>query len=530
MIDLLALEPLLLDADPIGGEVPADFAACLNERGLYSTNQFVLRLNPRIHALVDAASPGLYAEGDLTEETLQAYSTYLHETIHWWQHMGSTSGLIYSLARPVQTHLNDAALSKVVQSIGGKKSLKRWAEERLRGGTRQDDPVLAAANSIVNNAIDVEFYKRIVLDPKIVPALQSERYFESVGHSYWMAYGQALSVLTATVDREMDHLPNGPTWEEGFRQVREAGLPGFAYQGPVTVAPLGLRALYEGQARMLQLQYLTFGASNPPSLAQLREAGFFDTFYGEAFDAFLEITGAIDPPKIDHPVVGLFLLIVDLAINPTRGFPLDIESFADFVTDTDPGIRFWRLSMAVRDNPSLLGAIVDYSAEEYGAIADQLTEACGYDHPLAALQEIGIWAHEAPGVVDLMRQQANFQFDPSNIVIRVLFSHFIAFSQDKLAHPEFFCWPGAWMAGERVAQRSQTLFLRHLSLYTDRADDDGIYPRYRPGADPKALTDTLSSFYANIVLYDLTWQWIFRDARGLTRLGDPGSMLVHGWL
>ena len=68
------------------------------------------------------------------------------------------------------------------------------------------------------------------------------------------------------------------------------------------------------------------------------------------------------------------------------------------------------------------------------------------------------------------------------------------------------------MAGERVAQRSQTLFLRHLSLYTDRADDDGIYPRYRPGADPKALTDTLSSFYANIVLYDLTWQWIFRDA------------------
>ena len=29
--------------------------------------------------------------------------------------------------------------------------------------------------------------------------------------------------------------------------------------------------------------------SPEPSLAQLREAGFFDTFYGEAFDAFLEI-------------------------------------------------------------------------------------------------------------------------------------------------------------------------------------------------------------------------------------------------
>jgi hypothetical protein len=29
---------------------------------------------------------------------LQAFSTYLHETIHWWQHVGSTIGLLRSLA------------------------------------------------------------------------------------------------------------------------------------------------------------------------------------------------------------------------------------------------------------------------------------------------------------------------------------------------------------------------------------------------------------------------------------------------
>ena len=36
--------------------------------------------------------------------------------------------------------------------------------------------------------------------------------------------------------------------------------------------------------------------------------------------------------------MALFLLVVDLAINPTRGFPLEIEDFANFIFDTDPGI------------------------------------------------------------------------------------------------------------------------------------------------------------------------------------------------
>jgi hypothetical protein len=33
---------------------------------------------------------------------MEAMSTYLHETIHWWQHVGNTAGLFLSLTYPVQ--------------------------------------------------------------------------------------------------------------------------------------------------------------------------------------------------------------------------------------------------------------------------------------------------------------------------------------------------------------------------------------------------------------------------------------------
>lgn len=511
MTDRIVLDADLLEVEPHAQAAPADFAACLNVRGLYNSNQFVLRLSPRIHELINAATTGVYAAGELDGETIQAYSTYLHETVHWWQHMGSTSGLILSLARPAQAHINAEFLETVLQAVGGHKSLLRWAEVQARKGVAVADPALRAANQAVNNAIDAEFFKAIVTNPHFTAKCQEDRYFESVGHCFWMAYGQAVSLLASTVDPESRHLPGGPAWNDGFVRVRDAGVEGFVYQGQVRVAPLGLHALYEGQARMVQLQYLTCGRSNPPTFAELRAGGYLKDVYGQAFDAFLTTTGAAEPAHVDDPLVALFLLVVDLAINPTRGFPLEIEEFENFILDADPGIRFLRLSQAVRDRPELLTRITGYTRDEYLAVSEILTGACAYDPPLEALKQVDRWAALAPGVVQIMRERETFEFDRANLVVRVLFSHFVAFCQDKLARPEFFCWPGAWMVGDRVSDESQALFLRHLSLYSDQAEDDGIYPRNRPDVDPDNLVETLNTFYSNIVLYDLTRQWIVQD-------------------
>lgn len=490
---------------------PSKFSACLNALGTYSTEQFVLRLSPRNHRLIDEITNGIYPLSELSFDTIQAFSTYLHETVHWWQHVGSTCGLVLSLQYPAQAHQNSTQLERAIEHVGLKKSLKKWAEDAARRGMTVAEPGLRAANIAVNNALDAEFYKIVTIIPETVSELLDDPYFETVGHCYWMAYGHAVGLLSSTVDRKWKHLPDAREWDDRFRELREAKVEGWARNEPFRISPLGLHALFEGQARMIQLQYLTVGLSNPPTLEELRKWGYFEKEYGQAFNAFLTILAAPWPKLVGDPLVALFLLIIDVAINPTAGFPLQIESYENFIFDVDPGIRFIRLSQAARSRPELFTKIIDYSREEYMEVATVLTEACEYDHPAIGLQAVIAWATDAPGVKKILQEMDTFRFEPENIVVRVLFSHFVKFCQDRLARPEFFCWPGAWMTGERADEKTQRLFLQHLSLFTDREDDDGIFPRMIPGKEEEALVETLSTFFANVVIYDITRQWILED-------------------
>ena len=271
-----------------------------------------------------------------------------------------------------------------------------------------------------------------------------------------------------------------------------------------------MRAIFEGQARFIQLQYLAFG-SQALTCAELRDAGYFDGIYGEAFQAFLKLTEAEWPDSIDHPLIGLFLLICDLAINPSAGFPCDIEDFENFILDTDPGIRFGSLCLAAKRFPELQSEIKDYSREEYVAVSEVLMAACEYGHTLRGLEEIARWPQQVPAIAELMAEKETFAFAIANLPVRVVLSHFIALSLDKLAHPEFFCWAGAWMAGPRTSGEVQEMFLRHLSIFADRGDKEGIYPRDIPGKDRNSVFQTLNMFYGNNLVYGLTRQWILQD-------------------
>ena len=213
----------------------------------------------------------------------------------------------------------------------------------------------------------------------------------------------------------------------------------------------------------------------------------------------------------DEPIVSLFLLICDLAINPTRGFPLDIEHFENFIRDVDVGIRFTVLSQAVKRLPHLKTAIREHSREEYVSISEELTSAVGYDHPLDALEAVAAWKSTAPGLEMLMEEHRTFRFDKMNLPIRVFFSHFVSFCDDRLRRPEFFCWPGVWKVGRNASDEIRALWLRHLSLFSDHPEKPGVYPRKWPDRDETAVRATFESFYGTMALYDLTRQWILKD-------------------
>jgi hypothetical protein len=114
-------------------------------------------------------------------------------------------------------------------------------------------------------------------------------------------------------------------------------------------------------------------------------------------------------------------------------------------------------------------------------------------------------------MASLMQEYSAYDYQPENSVVRVLLSHYLAFSQDKVAMPEVFCWPGAWMADERVSEKVVDLFDRHGALFVDRENDTGIYPRLRKGYTEAAIQKMFDDFYAAVVTYEMTDQLIVRS-------------------
>lgn len=501
--------------DPVGDhfETLPTFGASLNAHGMYETMRFVLRLSPRNHELMDSIKFGPQSVKDISSEALQAYSTYIHETVHWWQHVGSTSGLLLSLSYLGQTHSSMGYLRNAIAAFGPQKPLKRWADEVLQREGNSAQEKLAAANIAINNALDVEYYKSYAMAPKkVASSLYAQQHFESVGHGYSVAYGLLIGMIAASADPDFDVIPQASKWDEQFARLNQEKHEGFYWQSPIRVPPVGLHAIYEGQARFVQLQFLNATRAKTPSCKDWREMGYLSGIYVEAFEQFLKLSQSEWPENIRAPIIGLFLLVCDLSINPTRGFPLDVESFEDFIGDVDVGVRFTQLSVAVTHLPHLRTAIQHYSREEYIAVSDELTALVGYDHPLSALETVARWIDQSPGCNRLMSEHKTFEYELANLPIRVFFSHFLSFTRDKLAHPEFFCWPGTWLTGVG-ADDTQTmeLWLRHLSLFSDRGDKPGIYARKWPGRDEKTVKQMLERFYSATALYDLTRQWILKD-------------------
>jgi hypothetical protein len=502
----------LLDSINDQYETIPTFEACLNAHGMYETMRFVLRLSPRNHELMSIVEANAFDASSISSEMIQAYSIYIHETIHWWQHVGSTSGLLFSLSYLAQVHSSMDELRDVLATFGPKKPLKGWTDQVLLAEGHSAQTKLASANIAVNNALDVEYYKLYAYDPRNnIQWMAEEKHFESVGHGYFIVYGQLLGMIAGLIDPEFKTLPRMQKWDAQIQRLSAEKCQGYYWGSPIHLPAVGLRAIYEGQARFIQLQFLDGAQRESLPCQEWREMGFLSGIYVEAFEAFLKLSETPWPEKMSESVVGLFLLVCDLAINPTRGIPMNIESFEDFILDVDAGVRFTSLCMAVKKLPHLKNAIKDYSKEEYIAISDDLVHLTGYDHPLTGLQEVLRWIEATPSLKALMEEHRTFEFERENLPIRVFVSHFVAFCNDKYSNPEFFCWPGRFMSGDSLKDSTKEIWLRHLSLFSDRGDKSGVYPRRWPTRSEEAVKRTFESFYGTMALYDLTRQWLLKD-------------------
>jgi len=283
----------------------------------------VLRLSPVIHKKLAEVGSGIKTSRQAGFDGAQAFSTLLHETVHWWQHVGSTYGLMLSLTYPTQAHANYNVLKQLVEKVGFKKSIRQLMEQD--SGPTGHGTISGLANTIVNNHFDFGAFRDLTFNQGMARTAVANPLFESIGHSHEITYGNNILVLAATLDPGFRTFPHPRDWEAPFNELREAKEPGFYYGSRVELWPLGVHEIFEGQACFCQLQYLTFASGGRLGWDDYRTLGMLHGVYEKAFQIFLNESKLPWPPSVDHPTVALFLLICDMAINPGAGFPFPLH-------------------------------------------------------------------------------------------------------------------------------------------------------------------------------------------------------------
>ena len=367
------IDPSLLATLEERGSAPEELRACINAHGLYNRVQYVLRLSPEVHRKLSGLSLQIIDLSKISFEQLQAFSTLLHETVHWWQHVGSTAGLMLSLSGPVQSHANFPHLRTFLREAGPKKSILKFA--KTTAPILQSTAAVQATNIIVNNHSDVSFFQIIATCPSLIREnrIADDPLFECVGHSYYITYANTVHLMADVFDPEFAFLPDVRKWEPIFAALRAKRQEGYYRGSSIRIPPVGLLEIFEGQARFAQLQYLHFATGGRFDWSDARIAGMLGTKYVAGFESFLTLTESNWPDSIDSAMVALFMVVCDVAMNGGEGFPFPITSPSTFVSDNDPGTRFAFLCRVVAQEAACLkSAIRNYSAQEYQEASERL--------------------------------------------------------------------------------------------------------------------------------------------------------------
>lgn len=469
-------------------------------KGSYNTMQFVLRLRKDIRN-------GRFS--DFYPERIQANSTIIHEIIHWWQHIGSNFGFLFSLTYPAFLHYSFENIQEIIKEKILFKSLLTYDKEYFKKNGIAD---LENLNVIINNYYDIEYAKLFALSNKnILKINEDKRFFLNIGHCYHIFWVSTVNTLASTIDKEYEFLPTTNSWLKQFMRLEKEKVDGYYVDSPLHITQIGIKAIYEGQAVYNQAQFLTRSLNNGLVYSDFENIGMFHGIYTEAFDYFLKLTTLTKPDNLLDSIVGLFLLVCDIAINPTNGFPLDIYDFENFIIKNDPGIRFTLLCKKISENPKYFSCqIADYSKEEYIILSKELSISIGCKCPYESISEVLKWDTNDT-VKKILKEEEEAAYSNENLPIRLIFSKYFRFQEDKFKYPNIFCWAGYCLSNlSSDFDVANALYQKHHALFMDDVDGE-IKATIFQGKEEAKLLESFNNFYAYNILYDLTLKWVIED-------------------
>lgn len=474
-------------------------------RGSYSSMQFVIRLREDIRKQIDGDGD---ADAETSPEKYQAFSTYLHETIHWWQHIGSNFGFLLSTSYPSYATSSFGKLKSLIEKELVYKSLLKFEKQNYEKTGKAE---IGDLNIIVNDYYDLENAKLFCLDNKnISDIIKDRRFFLSVGHSYMILWASSIQVFSEMFDKENRFLADMSKWIPEFQKLEKKRVEGFYPDSEYHISPLGIRAIYEGQAVFNQILYLkNIFKDNNIIFKDFIDNGMLHGIYLEAFDLFLQIINEERPVLVEDSLIGLFLLVCDIAINPNNGFPSDIYDYENFIVKNDPGIRFIKICQVINQKKGyFLNRCNELSKKTYVELSKILNKKIGCKCSYSTIKEVLNWEnHES--IIQLMKEEEKHDYDKANMPFRLFLAKYIKFQMDKHENPQFLCWIGYHIPNAK-STKVMELFEKHSALFID-SEDGEIKPILKKGIDNETLYNTFNSFYQNTILYELILKWISEE-------------------
>lgn len=373
-----------------------------------------------------------------------AILTYFHETMHWWQYIGSTFGFISTLSTAAQTFGSVSRLSRIDRHFPLSKPLTRQVLEDL-SPNQERNPNKAVRNTLVNTWMDIEFAYALLHNPtSFAREIRDDKFFDSAGSSYCAFYGEALQLISTACFPGSNLQPDD--WYERLYYLQQVEAPDFSYQAPLRIPSLGAYELLEGQARFQELQLLYSVVSLRGGNADwrlFRNVGLLGQSYTKAFEHFLRLTSLDWPDSPVSSTVNLFLLLCDIALNPSYGYPIKSDDLERLPESVHPGVRFLRAAEVIRNYPDLASSIKNGNDAEYAETADTICrKAGGWLAPSEIASAVLKLVSENPMRDTFFQDYLANAYGETNPALRFLGIRHWSFMEAKSRSPACFCWPG----------------------------------------------------------------------------------------
>jgi len=506
-------------------------------RGVYTFPYYTLRVNPDVREILrrNNAEENLHL---LTKgEIVLAGSTALHENLHWWQYIGSLSGIVFGLSLPALAICNKEYFDEFAEESGKFKPVIAYAKSLDYKMTEKEAP---AINCLLDSYRSIYTYSSILKGTKdIDESIEGERFASDIDVMS-KVYFHHLLLLQTTFADESYLIPTARVFCEKINKYLDGEEDKDKDKDKVGdnefLPDLNLIDLYEGQARFNQMLYIrTFFKESKCDWAFFDSANMLSGKYYKAFKFFLDIVNDGErPDSIESPLVALYLVLIDIAINPAEGFVFDLVKPESFTHDINPVVRFEKLCRLVNSkHEEFKSHIKKYSSEEYWGISTTLCDELGYFSPKKYLEEVNNWCKKSKNLQQLIKENDKFSYSDANLPVRMIFGRFLSFQMDKLKNPEIFCWPGMFMNPAQGNLQALPLYYKHQAVFIENIHQE-IVPAPLPGIDVEVLEDTATKFYQSVAVYDLCNQWAYEkgdfvcDAKWLSN--TSGKKRVEEWV